>query len=192
MGTETCLMEAMLARVKSALVRQPFRAPDDLRNLAATQEATCWTRLFKGRISKQWTERERDHIGDKAAKKNSALNWATTVINHFFMQQFEVWDQRNLDRHGHDFQGRADKLKDAGFREITHLHTFEETVPEDASWLFQTPSEDCLRWPLFRLQPRIGNWENIIKKEHATQVETGQLVAGDHRLIPIVDSDHVF
>ena len=86
LGTEIGWMEMMLARVKGALTRQPFRQPQDLRNLAAAQEAIGWTHLFKGRISKQWIERQRDYIGDKATKKNNALNWATTVIDYFFTQ----------------------------------------------------------------------------------------------------------
>jgi len=49
-------MEMMLAGVKSALTRQQFRVPQDLRNLAAAQEATGWIHLFKGRISKQWID----------------------------------------------------------------------------------------------------------------------------------------
>jgi len=36
------------------------------------------------------------------------------------------------------------------FREITHLHPFKEAVPEDIRWLFQTPLEECLHWPIFR------------------------------------------
>jgi len=58
LGTETGLMEMMLARVKSALTRQQFRVPQELRNLAAAQEATGWIHLFKGRISKQWINRQ--------------------------------------------------------------------------------------------------------------------------------------
>jgi len=34
--------------------------------------------------------------------------------------------------------------------EITPLCTFKEAVPEDIRWLFQTLSEDCLHWSLFR------------------------------------------
>jgi len=64
-------------------------------------------------------------------------------------------------------------LKGVAFLEITHLCTFKEAVPEDIRWLFQTPLEECLHWPLFRQQAWIGNWENIIKKECATQMETG-------------------
>jgi len=66
LGTETRLMEMMLAGVKCSLTRQPFSLPQDLRNLVATQEATGWTHLFKGQTTKQWTERWRDCIGDKA------------------------------------------------------------------------------------------------------------------------------
>jgi len=58
LGTEIGLMEMMLAGVKSALMRQQFRVPQDLRNLAAAQEAMGWTHLFKGRISKQWIDRQ--------------------------------------------------------------------------------------------------------------------------------------
>jgi len=181
------LVEMMLAGVKSALTRQQFRVPQELRNLAAAQEATGWIHLFKGRISKQWINRQRDHIGDKTTTKNKALKWATTVIDCFFTQWFKVWDQRNLDRHGHDHQGRADKLKDTAFREITYMYTFKDAVREDIRWLFQTPLEDCLHWLLFRQRAWISNWENIIKKDYATQLETGRLVAGDHELIPIVD-----
>jgi len=173
LGTETGLMEMMLAGVKSALMRQPFRVPRDLRNLAAAQEAIGWTHLFKGQISKQWIERQRDCIGDKATKKNNALNWATAVTDYLFTQWFKVWDQRNLDCHGHDYQGRANKLKDVAFREITHLCAFKEAVSEDIRWLFQTPIEDCLHWPLFRQRACISNWENIIKKDYDTQLETG-------------------
>jgi len=46
LGTEMGLMEMMLAGVKSALMRQQFRVPQDLRNLAVAQEATGWTHLF--------------------------------------------------------------------------------------------------------------------------------------------------
>jgi len=74
LGTEIGLMEMMLSGVKSALRRQPFRVPHGQRNLAAAQEATGCTHLFKGRISKQWIARQRDYIGDKATKKNNALN----------------------------------------------------------------------------------------------------------------------
>jgi len=129
--------------------------------------------LFKGWISKQWIDRQRDHIGDKATTKNNTLNWATTVVDYFFTQWFKVWDQRNLDRHGHDYQGRANKLKDITFREITHLYTFAEAVPEDIRWLFQTPLEECMHWPLFCQRAWISNWENVIKKEYATQMEMG-------------------
>jgi len=115
LDTDLGLMEMVLAGIKSALTRQPFSVSQDLRNLAAAQEAIGWTNLFKGRISKQWIERQRHHIGDKATTKNNALNWATTVIDYFFTQWFKVWDQRNLDRHGNDYQGRANKLKDMAF-----------------------------------------------------------------------------
>jgi len=74
LGTEMGLMEMLLSGVKSALTRQPFRVPHNLRSLAAAQEATGWTHLFKGWISKQWIKRQRNCIGDKAAKKNNALN----------------------------------------------------------------------------------------------------------------------
>ena len=93
------LMETMLAGVKSALNGQAPWLPQELRNLAAAQEAIGWEHLFKGRISKQWAERQREHIGARATGKNNALNWATTVIDCLFTQWFKVWDQRNLDRH---------------------------------------------------------------------------------------------
>jgi len=44
------IMEMMIAGVKSALMRQPFRVPHDLRNLVAAQEAIGWIHLFKGWI----------------------------------------------------------------------------------------------------------------------------------------------
>jgi len=95
------------------------------------------------------------------------------VIDCFFTQWFKVWDQRNLDRHVHDHHKRANKLKDVVYREITHLHTYEEAVPDDIRWLFQTPLEKCLHWPLFHRQAWISNWENVIKMDYATQLEIG-------------------
>jgi len=47
-------------------------------------------------------------------------------------------------------QDHANKLQGVAFREITHLHPFKEAVPEDIRWLFQTPLEECLHWPIFR------------------------------------------
>jgi len=58
LGTEIGLMEMMLAGVKSALMRQQFQVPQDLRNPVAAQEAMDWIHLFKGRISKQWIDRQ--------------------------------------------------------------------------------------------------------------------------------------
>jgi len=105
LGTEIGLMEMMLAGVKCALTGQPFRLPQELRIIAATQEAVGWTQLSKGRMSRQWIKRQCEHIGDKATTKTNALNWATAVIDYFFTQWLKVWDQRNLDRHGHDVSG---------------------------------------------------------------------------------------
>jgi len=80
-------MEMMLAGVKSALTRQQFRVPQDLRNLAAAQEAIGWTHLFKGRISKQWINRQQDHIGDKATKKYLELgNHSDRLLLHTVVQ----------------------------------------------------------------------------------------------------------
>jgi len=113
-------------------------------------------------------------LATKVSKKNNdALNWATTVIDCFFTQWFKVCNQGNLDCHLRDCQGCANKLKDTVFREITHLCTFAEAVPEDIRWLFQTPFEECLHWSLFRQHAWIDNWENVIKKEHTAQMETG-------------------
>ena len=84
-GTEIGLMEMMLDGVKCALTRQPFTVTQELRNLAGAQEAIGWTHRFKGRISKQLIERQHDYIGDKATRKNNALNWSTTVIGYFFI-----------------------------------------------------------------------------------------------------------
>jgi len=83
------LMEMMLAGVKCALTVQPFRMPQEVRNTAAAQEVVGWIHLFKGRIYKQWIERQRDYIGDKATEKNDALNWETTVIDYFFTKFFK-------------------------------------------------------------------------------------------------------
>jgi len=55
-GIKTGMMEMMLAGVKCALTGQPFRLPQELKNIAAAQEAISWNYLFKGRISKQWIE----------------------------------------------------------------------------------------------------------------------------------------
>ena len=79
---------------------------------------------------------EHDHIQLETRQKNNALNWASTVMDCFFAQCLKVWDQRNLDHHGHDHQQRANKLKDAAC---------EEAVPDDIRWLVQTPAEDCLQ-----------------------------------------------
>ena len=168
LGTEIDLMEMMLGGVKCALTGQPFRLPLDPRNIAASQEAIGWINMFKVWMSKHSIERQRDCIGGKAVKKNNALNWRITMIDYFFSQWFKVWYQRNLDRHGHDYQGRANKLKDVAYREITHLYTFKEAAPEDIRWLFQTPLEECLQWPLCCMRALISNWENVIRKDYAT------------------------
>jgi len=59
----------MLASVKGALTGQCPRLPEDLRNMAAAEEATWWINLFKGLISKQQTERQREHMGANVPKK---------------------------------------------------------------------------------------------------------------------------
>jgi len=83
------------------------------------------------------------------------------------------WDQRNLDRHGHDHQEHANKLKDVAHLEITHMYTFKEAVPDDIRWLFHAPLEDNLQWLLFRQRAWISKRENITTKDYTTQLETG-------------------
>jgi len=100
LGTETCLMEMMLAGAKSALTRQAIQSASRPNETSGIPRGHRFLSAVKGRISKQWISGQPDHIGDKATKKNNALNWATTVIDCFFTQWFKVWDQRNLDRHG--------------------------------------------------------------------------------------------
>jgi hypothetical protein len=173
LNTELGLSELIYAGAKSAVTGVAPRFSSELRTIAAAQEAIGWTHLFKGRISKQWIARQRTHIGDNSTKKKNAMNWATQVIDYFYTQWFKVWDERNLDRHGKDYQEQANKLKDQAYREMTHLYTFEPTVPDDIRWLFITPLEECLQWPLYRMRAWISNWETIITKEYATQLETG-------------------
>ena len=173
LDTEIGLSELIYAGVKGAVSGIAPTFPQNLRNLAAAQEAIGWTHLFKGRMSRQWVDRQRDYIGANSTKKKNAMNWATQVIDYFYKQWFKVWDLRNLDRHGRDHQERSNKLKDQAYREMAHLYTYEPTVPEDIRWLFTTPLEDCLQWPLYRMRAWISNWETIITKEYATQLETG-------------------
>jgi hypothetical protein len=173
LDTELGLHELVYAGIKGAVTGTTPTFSSNLQNIAAAQEAIGWIHLLKGRMSKQWVARQRDHIGVNSTKKKNALNWATQVIDYFYTQWFLVWDQRNLDRHGRDHQERTNKLKDQAYREMSHLYSFETTVPDDLRWLFTTPLEECLQWPLFRMRAWISNWNNIITKEYATQLETG-------------------
>ena len=173
LDTELGLQELIYAGIKSALTGFEPNFPAELHNIAAAQEAIGWTHLFLGQISKQWVARQRVHIGANATKKKNAMNWATQVIDYFYTQWFKVWDQRNLERHGKDYQDRSNKLKDLAYREMSHLYTYQDLVPDDLRWLFLTPLEDCLQWPLYQMRAWISNWETIILKDYAAQLEPG-------------------
>jgi hypothetical protein len=174
LDTELGLVELICTGIRGALYPdQALRFPVELRTLAAAQEAIGWINLFKGRMSKQWIARQREHIGTRSTNKKNAMSWATKVIDYFYTEWFKVWDERNLDRHGRDFQEQSNRLKDRALREMGHLYSFADHVPDDIRWLFSTPLEDCLQWPLYRMRAWISNWETIITKAYATQLETG-------------------
>ena len=173
LDTELGLSEMVYAGIKGALTGVNPAFPQELRNVAAAQEAIGWDHLFKGRMSKQWVERQAEYLGATATTKNNSMTWATSVIAYFFTHWFKVWDERNLDRHGRDYQERSNKLKDTAHREMAHLYTFEMYMPNNMRWIFGTPLEECLQWPLFRMRSWISNWETIIEKEYATQLEMG-------------------
>ena len=63
--------------------------------------------MFKGRISKQWIERQREHIGARATSKNNALNWATTVIDYLFTQFLNSETNIPKDGYGGTIENRA-------------------------------------------------------------------------------------
>jgi len=174
LDTELGLVELICTGIRGALYPdQALRFPVELRTLAAAQEAIGWINLFKGRMSQQWIARQREHIGTRSTNKKNAMSWATKVIDYFYTEWFKVWDERNLDRHGRDFQEQSNRLKDRALREMGHLYSFADHVPDDIRWLFSTPLEDCLQWPLYRMRAWISNWETIITKAYATQLETG-------------------
>jgi hypothetical protein len=173
LNTESGVQELVMAGVKAAIYSQEPRVSADLRELAEQQSAIGWTNLLRGRMSKQWIERQRQHIGSSATKKKNALTWATTVIDFLFKEWHKIWEQRNLDRHGKDYQEQSNRLKDQGMREMNHLYGMAAALPQDRQWMFNTPIEECLSWPLHQIRAWISNWKNIIEEAYATQLETG-------------------
>jgi len=67
--------------------------------------------------------------------KHASTKPHTKAVQKTFLTALQVLADNSL------HQGQANKLKDIAFREIAHLYTFAEAVPEDIRWLFQTPLE---------------------------------------------------
>ncbi|CAB9507303.1 expressed unknown protein [Seminavis robusta] len=149
---------------------------DSVADIANAQAAIGWDQLLKGRLSKQWAQRQDQHLKEcnlKTHRKNGQT-WLTGIIQELLNQWFELWEARNHDRHGKDAQTKAQAANQQVIHELQLLYDkYTGNLRTEQAWLLQTPINTRSQWPTASIRQWINTWEPVLEESYATQLETG-------------------
>ena len=111
-------------------------------------------------MSKAWNTHAITQSGQATRTKQ---NWTTEVISFIFKQWWQLWELRNQDRHGHDAASRlqADALQTDRERTMFYAE-YKERVPQQWSWLFNTPIATHRDRPISATRQWLNTWKPII------------------------------
>jgi len=91
-------------------------------HIAAAQTAIGWDQLFSGRLASAWQVSYSSHLGTTATKKVNGQTWATALAELLLQQWYNLWIERNGDRHGRDKDSKAAAAKRQAIREVEQLY----------------------------------------------------------------------
>jgi hypothetical protein len=115
--------------------------------LIEQQSAIGWDNFLRGRLSKEWKRLQMDYLKEHPHHQDNheaGNKWVNTIIRTLWNQWFEMWKDRNKDRHGRDTTTRTAAKREQHKREITKLYEWKDDVLHKHKCIFDTPLEDLL------------------------------------------------
>ena len=98
--------------------------------LIINQSSIGWHQILKGRFTTDWAEIVDDHIASLStrSKSFSGDRWVTGIIKLTFDYAWNVWTERNEDRHGRDANEMANRRLEKAIRCTLSLYRFQSEV----------------------------------------------------------------
>ena len=148
-----------------------IEVPESVSHITEAQTSIGWEQLLKGRLAKEWMEYQKQHLGDRATRKNNANTWATDIITSIFRQWLELWKLRNGDRHGRDYKTQAEAAKKQAVRELEQLYEYKGNVMPQHDWIFESSLEQQqAKWTYIL---SISNFGPVIEASYKTRLNIG-------------------
>ena len=66
------------------------------------------------------------------------------MIHAIWVNFWELWEERNKDKHGHDLEESRRIQADRITEQIIDYYQLQELIPEELQWIFKQPIEDLL------------------------------------------------
>ena len=170
---QSLLLEAAKA-VLDGLPLDTITIDPAVEHVATAQANIGWDQIFKGRFSQSWRIMQDQYLGSRQTKCNTGQTWLTNVINTIFQEWWKLWELRNEDLHGRDYNTRTQAETRQGIRELTQLYqAHQEIAPPHLQWLFNIPLMTRMQYNISTIRQWINRWKPILERSYRTALETG-------------------
>ena len=172
------VQELLLEGIKAVI---EGRDPDTIHHspsvahIAAAQQAIGWEQLFSGRLASAWQESHSNYLGANTTNKVNGQTWGTALAQLLLQQWYNLWIERNGDRHGTDKETKAAAAKRQAVREVEQLYALTGSIHPSDNWILATPLEEMKQRRTYMLRAWISSYEPILRKSHPyeTRLVTG-------------------
>ena len=146
--------------------------------LIRNQELIGWEQILKGRFALKWSELIDDHISGlpiKPPKSFSGESWTIGISQLIFNYAWNVWTDRNEDRHGRDATEKANRRLEKAIRCTSSLYRFQSEVLPVHRKIFYSSVEDHLNkeTTTTQLESWITTWSSVIFRSVQRAKELG-------------------
>jgi len=136
--------------------------PPRFKSAIEDQNAIGWDQFLKGRWSKQWRLlHEQSHV-TPTDSKILTKHWPPELLAGLWDSWYQMWEERNKDRHGHDAKTRAAAQRTQATREVELLYDWQPLLHEQHQYLFHEPLATLLDKATYQLLHWINLWKPII------------------------------
>ena len=142
-------------------------------HIAQAQTAIGWEDIFRGRFAMAWRSYYTNWLGDRATKKINGSTWGAALAKLMLQQWYNLWIERNGDRHGRDYRSKRDAEKRQAIREVELLYEMKDLVQEQHNWIFSAPLTEMKQKKGYVLRAWVDSYGPILKESHQTRLETG-------------------
>ena len=175
LGTALDLQELLLEGVKASIegrAADTIHVPESAQDVATRQAAIGWEEALRGRLSQAWSVAQQRHMGAFLPKKNGQT-WAASVAQCILSSFIDLWELRNRERHGSDFQTKAQAIRAQTTRELEHLYSWKGQVMPRHNWILATPLDQRKNLRTYAMRAFISNYKPILEESYKERLATG-------------------